>query len=122
MWQRWTQALVTYLTEPEIDALIDAPDRSTWTGRRDHALLLLAIQTGTRASELTALRCQDVHLGTGAHVDDDRQRLVFILHLLGLIGGDAGSSGASRRACGAGGRVRRAVRRAVRCVRWPCGR
>lgn len=44
------------------------PDRSTWTGRRDHALILLAAQTGLRASELTTLTCADVHFGAGAHV------------------------------------------------------
>ena len=56
------------MTEPEIDALLAAPDRSTWTGRRDHAMLLLATQTGLRASELIGLACGDVHLGAGAHV------------------------------------------------------
>jgi integrase/recombinase XerD len=66
--KRHERALVTFLTEPELDALIDAPDRSTWTGRRDHTLLLLAAQTGLRASELTALTPEDIHLGTGAHV------------------------------------------------------
>lgn len=40
--KRFERALITFLTEPEIDALLDAPDRSTWTGRRDHAMLLLA--------------------------------------------------------------------------------
>jgi integrase/recombinase XerD len=45
-----------------------APDRSTWTGRRDHALLMLACQTGLRATELTRLTVGDVHLGTGPHV------------------------------------------------------
>jgi integrase/recombinase XerD len=59
---------VSYLTRPEIDALIAAPDRSTRVGRRDHALLLLAVQTGLRASELTGLRRQDVTLGPGATV------------------------------------------------------
>ena len=49
-------------------ALLAAPDRSTLTGRRDHVLLVLALQTGLRLSELTGLRCQDVELGTGAHV------------------------------------------------------
>ncbi len=63
-----TNALVTYLTEPELDALIDAPDRSSWTGRRDHAIITLLAQTGLRASELTGLACGDIHLGTGAHV------------------------------------------------------
>jgi integrase/recombinase XerD len=60
--------IVTYLTAEEVDALLAAPDRDRWLGRRDHALLTLAIQTGARVSELTTLRCQDVHLGTGAHV------------------------------------------------------
>lgn len=59
--------LVTFLTEEELDALLGAPAQSTWTGRRDHALLGLAAQTGLRASELISLRCSDVHLGVGAH-------------------------------------------------------
>lgn len=66
--KRFERALVTFLTEPEIQALLAAPDRSTWTGRRDHAMLLLAVQTGLRASELTALSCGEVHLATGPHV------------------------------------------------------
>jgi integrase/recombinase XerD len=66
--KRFQRTLVTFLTEPEIDALLAAPDRGTWTGRRDHAMLLLAAQTGLRASELIALDCGDVHLGVGAHV------------------------------------------------------
>ena len=66
--KRFDRRLVTFLTEAELDALLSAPVRSTWTGRRDHALLGLAAQTGLRASELIGLRCADVHLGTGAHV------------------------------------------------------
>jgi integrase/recombinase XerD len=66
--KRFQRALVTFLSEPESDALLAAPDRSTWTGRRDHALLLLATQTGLRASELIGLNCGDVHLGAGAHL------------------------------------------------------
>jgi len=66
--KRADHAIVTFLGDNEIQALLDAPDRSTWTGRRDHALLVLAIQTGLRASELTGLRCGDVHLTTGPHV------------------------------------------------------
>jgi integrase/recombinase XerD len=66
--KRLDRALTTFLNEPETSALIAAPDRETWTGRRDHALLLIAAQTGLRASELTGLRCNDVHLGAGAHV------------------------------------------------------
>jgi len=66
--KRFDQRIVTYLSKSEVDALLAAPDRTTWTGRRDHALLLLAVQTGLRASELTGLSCGDTHLGTGAHV------------------------------------------------------
>jgi len=66
--KRHDQALVTFLTDPELDALLDAPDQSTWIGRRDHALILLAAQTGLRASELIDLTCGDLRLGTGAHV------------------------------------------------------
>ena len=66
--KRYDKALVTYLTQPETTALLAAPDRSTWTGRRDHALILLAAQTGLRVSELTGLTCGDIHLGTGPHI------------------------------------------------------
>lgn len=66
--KRFERGLVTFLTEAELDALLAAPDRETWAGQRDHALLALAAQTGLRASELTGLRCADVHLGVGAHV------------------------------------------------------
>jgi integrase/recombinase XerD len=66
--KRFERTLITFLTEPEITALLAAPDRGTWTGRRDHAMLLLATQTGLRASELIRLACSDVHLGAGAHV------------------------------------------------------
>jgi len=66
--KRFDRTLVTYLTEEEITALLASPDRGTWTGRRDHALLMLACQTGLRASELLHLTVSDVHLGTGAHV------------------------------------------------------
>ena len=58
----------SFLSAVEMAALLAAPDRSTLTGRRDHVLLALALQTGLRLSELTGLRCQDVELGTGAHV------------------------------------------------------
>src|SRR5260370_563917 len=64
--KRFERALVTFLDLPQIEALLAAPNRSTLTGRRDHALLLLAVQTGLRLSELTGLRLQDLHLGPGA--------------------------------------------------------
>jgi integrase/recombinase XerD len=66
--KRFTRAVVSYLTEQEAGALLAAPDTSRWTGRRDHALLAVAIQTGLRVSELTGLRCQDIQLGRGAHL------------------------------------------------------
>jgi integrase len=66
--KRFDKALVTYLTEDELDALLAAPDKTTWAGRRDHAMILLAAQAGLRISELTGLACGDVHLGTGPHV------------------------------------------------------
>ena len=66
--KRFTRALVPFLSRPEVDALLAAPDQRTWSGRRDHALILLAVQTGLRLSELTGLRQEDLHLGTGAHV------------------------------------------------------
>jgi site-specific recombinase XerD len=66
--KRFERRLVTFLSEPEVDALLAAPDRTTWTGRRDYVLLALAAQTGLRVSELIALRNADVHLGIGPHV------------------------------------------------------
>ncbi len=60
--------LVTYLQEAEMKELLKAPDINTWIGRRDHALLATAIQTGLRVSELTAIKTNDLHLGTGAYV------------------------------------------------------
>ncbi len=69
--KRYVKRAVNFLDGAEMAALIAAPNRSTWIGRRDHALLLLTLQTGLRASELTGLRCRDVVLGTGAHVRCD---------------------------------------------------
>lgn len=66
--KRCTRKQVSHLTRPEVDALLAAPDLSTWSGRRDHALLMLAVQTGLRLSDLTGLRREDVRLDTGAHV------------------------------------------------------
>jgi len=66
--KRCNRAVVSFLNDEEIDALLAAPDTSRWIGRRDHTLLLVAVQTGLRVSELTGLCCADVHLGAGAHV------------------------------------------------------
>jgi len=66
--KRYARGPVTFLTEEESAALVAAPDPGTWRGRRDRALLRLAVQTGLRNSELTGLRRADVALGTGAHV------------------------------------------------------
>ncbi len=66
--KRFDQAVISYLVEVEVEALLAACDQTTWTGRRDHTMLLLAVQTGLRVSELIGLTGADVHLGTGAHV------------------------------------------------------
>jgi site-specific recombinase XerD len=60
--------LVTFLTRLEAQALLAAPDRGTWLGRRDHAILYLLLQTGLRVSELRRVRCEDIVLGSGPHV------------------------------------------------------
>ena len=66
--KRFDRTIVSFLDHQEIDVLLAAPNRGRWIGRRDHALLMVAVQTGLRVSELTGLRCQDVQLGAGAHV------------------------------------------------------
>jgi integrase/recombinase XerD len=66
--KRYERRLIEYLTVEEIDALLAAPDRTTWIGRRDRALLLVGIQTGLRVSELIGLRRSDISLGAGPHV------------------------------------------------------
>jgi integrase/recombinase XerD len=65
--KRHERKLISYLDLDEIKALLAAPDPGNWHGRRDRTLLLLAVQTGLRVSELTNLRIRDVTLGAGAH-------------------------------------------------------
>ncbi len=66
--KRHDRTEVAFLTRPEIDVLLAAPDLNTWSGRRDRALLMLAMQTGLRVSELTGLRCEDLVLGRGSYI------------------------------------------------------
>jgi len=66
--KRFTRTLVNFLTRAEVDALLAAPDRRTWSGRRDHAFILTAAQTGFRLSEMTGLKREDLILGVGAHL------------------------------------------------------
>jgi site-specific recombinase XerD len=66
--KRFDKATVSFLTDEEVRALLDAPDQDRWEGRRDRVLMALAVQTGLRLSELIGLNCGDVQLGTGAHV------------------------------------------------------
>jgi site-specific recombinase XerD len=66
--KRFTRRLVPFLSRPEVDALLVAPDRRTWSGRRDYAFILLAVQTGLRLSEMTGLKRENIVLGAGAHV------------------------------------------------------
>ena len=72
--KRFDKADVSFLSPPEVEALIAAPDRSTWEGRRDHALLLVAIQTGLRVSELIGLNCGDVTFGGPGRTCAARER------------------------------------------------
>jgi site-specific recombinase XerD len=66
--KRYTRRPIDFITSPEIKALISTPDQTMWLGRRDRTILLLALQTGLRVSELIGLRCRDIVLGPGAHV------------------------------------------------------
>ena len=66
--KRATRPVIEFLTPEEVDALLAAPDHQTWTGRRDYALLAMAVQTGLRISEICALTLKDIHLGAGPHV------------------------------------------------------
>jgi site-specific recombinase XerD len=87
--KRFERRLVTFLTEPEVEALLAAPDRTTWTGRRDHTLLALTVQTGLRVSELIGLRATDVHLGVGPHVSclgkGPKQRITPLTTSVGAV-------------------------------------
>lgn len=66
--KRFTRTLVRFLTRPEVDALLAAPDPRTGFGRRDHAFILTAVKTGLRVCEMTGIQHQDLSFGTGAHV------------------------------------------------------
>jgi site-specific recombinase XerD len=66
--KRYVRAQIGYLTRDEVDAILAVPSPKTWAGRRDHALLLVTVQTGVRLSEVTGLRREDVNLGAGAHI------------------------------------------------------
>jgi integrase/recombinase XerD len=66
--KKMERKLITSLTRVEQESLLAAPKRNTWLGRRDHAIIMLLLQTGLRVSELRGLRCEDVVLATGAHV------------------------------------------------------
>lgn len=67
--KRFDRKLIDFMTRTEVDALLKAPDKSTWSGRRDHALLLTTLQTGLRLSEVTGLQRHNITFGTGAHVE-----------------------------------------------------
>jgi len=66
--KRHTKTQVDFLTRPEVEALLATPDQRKWSGRRDHALILVAVHTGLRLSELTGLTWSQLVLGTGAHI------------------------------------------------------
>lgn len=66
--KRFDRTLVSFLSRPEVDALLAAPDCTTWSGRRDHAFMLTAVQTGLRLSEMTGLKQADLTIDASAHV------------------------------------------------------
>lgn len=66
--KRYTRRLISFLTRPEVEALLGAPDRRTWTGRRNHALMLLTVQTGLRLAEVTGLTRKNLTLGKAAYL------------------------------------------------------
>ena len=66
--KRTTRPVIEFLTPDEVVALLAAPDQTTRTGRRDHALLAMTVQTGLRISEVCSLKIDDIHLGTGPHI------------------------------------------------------
>ena len=78
--KRFTRTLVSFLNRQEVDALLAAPDQHSWSGRRDHAWLLLAVQTGLRLSELTSLRREDLHVGVWRPCSSHRQRAQGKMH------------------------------------------
>jgi site-specific recombinase XerD len=87
--KRFDKRSMTFLTPVEVDALIAAPDQSRWEGRRDRVLMLLAVQTGLRVSELIGLNCSDVTLGAGAsircHGKGRKQRAVPLTSLVQAV-------------------------------------
>ena len=78
--KRAQRNLVTYLDENEVDALLGSCNLARWTGRRDHTMFALAIQTGLRISELASLDCRDVSVSAGAHVHTIKQRTQGTTH------------------------------------------
>ena len=66
--KRTTRPVIEFLTPDEVDALLTSPDSTNWTGRRDHALLVMTVQTGLRISEICSLTCDDIHLGAGPYI------------------------------------------------------
>jgi len=66
--KRFTRTLISFLNRQEVDALLAAPDHNTWSGRRDHAFMLTAVQTGLRLSEMTGLKQEDIISGVGSHL------------------------------------------------------
>lgn len=98
--KRHERRLVTYLTDDEVDAVLASCDPTTWTGRRDHAMLALDVQTGLRVSELTALTCADLALGIGANVHTvgkgrKERRTPLVTHTVAVLRSWLAESGGS---------------------------
>jgi site-specific recombinase XerD len=62
--KRFDRPMLGFLTRPEMQAILDAPDTATWAGQRDHALFTMLYNTGARVSEIIDLRCRNLILDT----------------------------------------------------------
>jgi integrase/recombinase XerD len=60
--KRCDKPLLGFLTREETQAIIDAPDATTWSGQRDRVLLTALYNTGARVSEAAGIKVSDVVL------------------------------------------------------------
>jgi integrase/recombinase XerD len=66
--KRQNKKLIGSLTRDEVEAILAAPDRSVWIGRRDYALLLTMYNSGARVSEMTTLMREQVRFGATTYL------------------------------------------------------
>lgn len=66
--KRFQRPLVGFLSREEMNAVLGAPDCTTWSGRRDRAMFTTFYNSGARVSEVSTLLIRDVTLGRSPHV------------------------------------------------------